>query len=85
MVKDARKLRVVSLVGLPPLVVLKALADHAEGKHEDKRCNSAEGLEWRYERDALHDSAEEEVNVGVSFELDDECEWKEGQQVVFGG
>ena len=82
---DGGKLRVVRLVGLPPLVVLKALADHAEGEYEDERGDGAEGLERRDEGNALHDGAEQEVDVCISFELDDECEWKEGQQIVFGG
>jgi hypothetical protein len=78
-------LRVIGLIRLPSLVIFKALSGHTESKHEDEWGDGAEGAERGDEGYALQYGADEEVDVGVAFELDDERVWQEGDEVVLGG
>lgn len=78
-------LRVISFIRFPSFVILKALSGHTECKHKDEWQDGTEGTEGGDEGYALQDGADEEVDVGVAFELDDECVGEEGDDVVFGG
>jgi hypothetical protein len=85
LVKAVWKLRVICLIWFPSFVVFKAFSNHAEHEDEEEGRDCAEGVEWGDEWDALEYGADEEVYIGVAFELDDECQWQEGDQVVLGG
>ncbi len=72
--ESVSELAIVSFVGAPSLVVLDAFADHAEGEDEDEGRHCAGGVEGGEEGNRLHDSLEEEVDVGIAFELQDESQ-----------
>ena len=80
--KALRELRIVSFVRFPTFVILKALSCHTERKHEKQRRDSTERTERRDEGYALQDRADQEINIGVAFELDDEGKGEESYEVV---
>jgi hypothetical protein len=80
--KTVRELRIVSFVRFPTFVILKTLSCHAECQHEKQRRDSTEGTERRDEWYALQDRADQEINIGVAFELDDEGKGEESDEVV---
>jgi hypothetical protein len=77
-------LGVVRFIRFPSLVILEALPGHTERQDEGEGCDGTEGTERGDEGYALQYGADEEVDIGVAFELDDEGVGEEGDQVVLG-
>lgn len=82
---DAGQLGIVLLVGLPPAIVLASLSDHADAQHEHERDDCTGWTERGKQRDGLKRGGYQEVDVGVSFELEEEGQGEEGEDVVLGG
>ena len=82
---EMRQLGIIFLVGLPPPVILDPFPRHTQPQHKNEGDDGAGGVEGGDEGDGLEDGGHEEVDVGVAFELQEEGEGDEGEEVVLGG
>lgn len=78
MLVSENHLGIVRLVRPPALIVFEALPRHTQRKDEDERSNSTGWRKRGDKRNALEYGRDQEVDIGVSAELDDECDWEEG-------
>jgi hypothetical protein len=74
---------IIFLIILPAFVVFIGLSGHTEEEDKAQGGNGTGGVEGTDEGDGLEDGADEEVNVGVSFELDYKGEGQEADHVIF--
>jgi hypothetical protein len=74
---------IILLVILPAFVVFIGLSDHAEEEYKAQGGNGTGGVEGTDEGDGLEDGADQEVDVGVSLELDYQGQGQEGEHVIF--
>ena len=79
------QLGVIFLVGFPPPVVFNPLPRHTQPQYKNQGNDGAGGIEGGDEGDGLEDGGDEEVEIGVTFELKEEGEGDEGEGVVLGG